>query len=75
MAEANNQPIDMIYFGNPVFDISVDDHERVVLGKYGLELGMAALAKPEQMPIYDELWAREDKFTSPGGSALNSARA
>ena len=27
------------------------------------------------MPIYDELWAREDKTTSPGGSALNSARA
>ena len=27
------------------------------------------------MPIYDELWARDDKFTSAGGSALNSARA
>lgn len=27
------------------------------------------------MPIYDELWARDDKITSPGGSALNSARA
>ena len=27
------------------------------------------------MPIYDEIWAREDKITSPGGSALNSARA
>lgn len=27
------------------------------------------------MPIYDELWARADKTTSPGGSALNSARA
>lgn len=27
------------------------------------------------MPIYDELWARDDKLTSPGGSALNSARA
>jgi len=27
------------------------------------------------MPIYDEAWAREDKITTPGGSALNSARA
>ena len=27
------------------------------------------------MPIYDEVWARDDKMTSPGGSALNSARA
>ena len=27
------------------------------------------------MPIYDEVWARADKMTSPGGSALNSARA
>lgn len=27
------------------------------------------------MPIYDELWAREDKLGTPGGSALNSARA
>ena len=73
MAQANT--IDMIYFGNPVFDITVTDDDRTVMTKYSLELGMASLVTPEQMPIYDEIWARSDKFTSPGGSALNSARA
>lgn len=73
MAQANN--IDMIYFGNPVFDITCTDDDRSVMTKYSLELGMASLVTPEQMPIYDEIYAREDKFTSPGGSALNSARA
>lgn len=67
--------IDMTYFGNPVFDITVDDPERVVMNQYSLELGMASLATPEQMSIYTDLWAREDKFTCAGGSALNSARA
>ena len=71
----NANTLDMVYFGNPVFDITVSDPERDVMGRYSLELGMACLATPEQMPIYDELWAREDKMTSPGGSALNSARA
>ena len=65
----------MIYFGNPVYDISVNDGEREVMNRYGLQLGMASLATPEQIPIYSELWNREDKLTSPGGSALNSARA
>jgi len=74
MAQADNQ-IDMVYFGNPIYDITVTDNDRVVLNKYSLELGMAALASPETMPIYAELSAREDKFCSPGGSALNSARA
>ena len=74
MAE-NAESIDIIYFGNPVFDISVNDPDRDVMGRYSLELGMACLASPEQIPIYQELWNREDKLTSPGGSALNSARA
>lgn len=73
MAQAND--IDTVYFGNPIFDITVDDADRSVMNKYSLELGMASLATPEQMPIYDELWAREDKLGTPGGSALNSARA
>ena len=67
--------IDMVYFGNPIFDMSINDTDRAVMGRYSLELGMVTLATPEQMPIYDEIWAREDKITSPGGSALNSARA
>ena len=73
MAQVND--IDMVYFGNPVFDITVDDPERTVMNKFSLELGMASLATPEQMPIYTELWAREDKIIGAGGSALNSARA
>ena len=76
MAEAHGgDSIDMIYIGNPVMDITVSDPERDIMGRYNLELGMASLVTPEQMPIYDELWAREDKLVSPGGSALNSARA
>ena len=74
MAQAGNT-LDMVYFGNPIFDISVDDNEREVVNRYGFEMGLACLASPEQMPIYDELYARSDKTTSPGGSALNSARA
>ena len=27
------------------------------------------------MPIYEEVWAREDKILTAGGSALNMARA
>ena len=65
----------MVYIGNPVMDITVSDPERDIMGRYSLELGMASLVTPEQMPIYDELWGREDKLVSPGGSALNSARA
>ena len=46
MAQAGNA-IDMVYFGNPVFDITVSDNERVVMSKYSLELGLACLASPE----------------------------
>lgn len=45
MAQAND--IDTVYFGNPIFDITVDDPERTVMNKYSLELGMACLATPE----------------------------
>lgn len=44
MAQAS---IDMVMFGNPVFDISVDDPERAVMGRYSLELGMACLANEQ----------------------------
>ena len=46
MAEAR-ATIDMIYFGNPVFDITVDDPERDIMGRYNLQLGMACLATAE----------------------------
>jgi len=73
MAEANQ--IDTIYFGNPIFDITVQDDEKDMLTRYNLQTGLACLATPEQMPIYDEAWARADKTTGAGGSALNMARA
>ena len=73
MAEADQ--IDIIYFGNPIFDITIQDDERDVLNRYNLQTGLACLASPEQMPIYAEAWAREDKITGAGGSALNMARA
>ena len=67
--------IHMTYIGNPVLDVSVYENDRTILNQYGLEIGMATLATPEQMPIYDQLMAREDKVVGAGGSALNSARA
>ena len=75
MVDAAENSIDVAYFGNPVFDITIQDDEKTVINKYGLELGMACLATPEQKPIYVESYAREDKILTPGGSALNSARA
>jgi len=67
--------IDTIYFGNPIFDITMQDPEGEVQGRYNLESGLACLATPEQMPIYAEAWARADRITGAGGSALNMARA
>ena len=34
MAEANT--IDTIYFGNPIFDITIQDNESEVLNRYNL---------------------------------------
>ena len=36
---------------------------------------MASLATPEQLPIYAECIGTEGRLLTPGGSALNSARA
>ena len=75
MVDSNEQPIDTVYFGNPIFDITVNDADRAIMTQYSLELGMACLATPEQMPIYEQCWNNENKDTGAGGSALNSARA
>jgi len=61
--------------GNPLLDISAEFKDNAILDKYKLEPGMASLASPEQIPIYDELWHTEGRLAIPGGSALNSARA
>jgi adenosine kinase len=59
---------------NPLLDISVSMPDNALLEKYKLVHGQACLASPEQMPLYDEIWAMENKETIPGGSALNTAR-
>lgn len=67
--------ISLFAIENPIMDISVDDPDRQLLDKYKLELGMACLATPEQLPIYEEAFKAEGRQLIPGGSALNSARA
>ena len=32
----DTQTIDTIYFGNPVFDITVQDNDRDIMNRYGL---------------------------------------
>ena len=46
-AVQGGDPIDMVYIGNPLMDITVSDPERDIMGRYGLELGMASLVTPE----------------------------
>jgi len=60
---------------NPLLDISVEMTDNSLLEKYGIQHGMASLATPEQLPMYDELWAMENRQSIPGGSGLNTARA
>lgn len=65
----------IFFIGNPLLDISIETPDDALIKKYGLTCGLACLATPEQMPIYDEIWGMEGKLAIPGGSALNSARA
>lgn len=58
---------------NPLLDISAHV-DQAFLDKYGLKAGNADLAKPEQMPIYDEIAAKPDVKYIPGGAGLNTAR-
>jgi len=66
--------IDIVYCGNPLIDITQDDQEKTLLEKYGLKVGMASLATPEQLPLIEEVWKLETKKLTLGGAALNSAR-
>jgi adenosine kinase len=68
--------IDVLFFCNPLLDISIEDSEDgALLKKYNLTAGQAVLATPEQHPIYDEIFNMDGRLLVPGGSALNSARA
>ena len=74
MVEQTTDKIDIVYLGNPLIDITEEDPEKKLIDKYGLSIGMASLATPEQMPLIDEIWASKSKLTTTGGAALNSAR-
>jgi adenosine kinase len=65
----------IVMIGNPIMDISIEDHDSKFIQKYKLELNSACLATEEHMPIYDEIFNLEGRQIIPGGSALNSARA
>jgi len=66
--------IDIVYCGNPLIDVTQDDQGNALLEKYGLKVGMASLATPEQLPLIEELWKLDSKKLTLGGAALNSAR-
>lgn len=65
----------LFFIGNPLLDISCELPDNKLVEKYGLQAGLASLATPEQLPLYDELWNTEGSTKIPGGAALNSARA
>ena len=44
---ASASEIDMVYFGNPILDVIVNDQDKVLLNKYGLQVADATLATEE----------------------------
>ena len=70
-----NGGLDIVFFCNPLLDISVDDHDGSLSEKYKLQHGQACLAGEEHMPLFEEIFHREGRLLIPGGSGLNSARA
>jgi sugar/nucleoside kinase (ribokinase family) len=66
--------VSIFFIENPMLDLMVNDPDQILVEKYKLELGMACLASPEQMPIMDDIYNTEGTLAIPGGSALNSAR-
>lgn len=67
--------LDVLFFCNPLLDISVDDNDGAILQKYALQAGHACLASDQHMPLFEEAFTKEGRQLIPGGSALNSARA
>jgi len=67
--------LDVLFFCNPLLDISIDDHDASILQKYTLQAGQACLAADHHMPLFEEAFTKEGRQLIPGGSALNSARA
>ena len=58
-----------------MLDITVETKDDSIANKYGMESGLACLASEKQMPIYDEIWGMKGRSSTPGGSAMNTARA
>lgn len=67
--------IDVLFFCNPLLDISVEDVDAEILARYKLQAGQAVLAGDDHMPLFDEIFNKDGRLLIPGGSALNSARA
>merc|ERR1712151_1134368 len=72
--QSSSDEIDLVYLGNPLIDIIEEDPDKKLIEKYGLKIGMASLATPEQMPLISDIWSSKSKQTATGGAALNSAR-
>lgn len=75
MVDTAAQEILVFAIGNPLLDIAKEFADDTILDKYGLKHASACLASPEQLPLYEELFAMEGIETIPGGSALNTIRA
>lgn len=67
--------LDVLFFCNPLLDISIDDHDKSILEKYSLQVGQACLAEDKHMTLFEEAFQKEGRLLIPGGSGLNSSRA
>ena len=67
----------MLYIGNPILDITVDDSKDELLKKYNLQQqkNRAFLLDDQQSAIITEVWNMKNNKLTLGGAALNSARA
>jgi hypothetical protein len=53
--------LDVLFFCNPLLDISVDDHDGAILQKYALQAGQACLAGDHHMPLFEEAFNKEGR--------------
>jgi sugar/nucleoside kinase (ribokinase family) len=61
--------------GNPLLDISINVEDDALLKKYGLQLGEKTRANEGTSSLYDEIWCMKGRKATPGGAAMNTARA
>jgi len=71
----SSQQSTLLGIGNPLLDIVVNDAEDSLFERFEVKLGLARLAEPKHVPIYDEIQKREKIDYIAGGAAQNSMRA